>query len=123
LDKSFILGLFLFFIILDYHFIVMSPLCMGSLLDFGWLFTSVFLLWVVSSYVLICLVLLMDGFPSLIVCFTEFFFFGPLFWECSLGLCPRHNKHINQHLYKQPHLYISLQTADRSGFFFFNFLM
>jgi hypothetical protein len=63
----------------------------------------------------------MDGFPSLILFFTEFFFFGPLFWEWTLGLCPRHNKHIDQHVYKQPHLYISLQTADRSGFSFFQF--
>jgi len=58
-----------FFVIIDCHFIVMSTLCIGSLLDFGWLFAFVFFLWVVS---LICLVLLMDGFPSLIFVYRVF---------------------------------------------------
>jgi hypothetical protein len=60
-----------FFVIVDYHFVAIGPLCIGSLLDFCWLFTFV-LLWVVSMGVLICLVLLMDGFPSLIFIYMVF---------------------------------------------------
>jgi len=49
----------------------MNPLCIGSLPDFGRLF-AFFFLWVVSTCVLICLVLLMDVFPSLIFIYTIF---------------------------------------------------
>ncbi len=52
-----------FFVIVDCHFVTMSPLYIGSLPDFCWLFAFVFL-WVVSTCVLICHVLLLDGFPS-----------------------------------------------------------
>jgi hypothetical protein len=43
----------------------MSPLCIGSLPDFFVDCLLLFYLWVMSTCVLICLVLLMDGFPSL----------------------------------------------------------
>ncbi len=42
-----------------------------------------FFLWVVSTCVLICLVLLMDGFPSLIFIYRIFLFF--LLPPCHLG--------------------------------------
>jgi len=35
-----------------------------------------FFLWVVSTYVLICLVLLLHGFPSLVFIYRVFFFFS-----------------------------------------------
>jgi hypothetical protein len=49
----------------DYYIVAMSPLCIGSLLDF------LVFLWVVSS-VLIWLVVLMDAFPFLIFIFRVF---------------------------------------------------
>jgi hypothetical protein len=51
----------------------MNPLCIESYLIFVNCLL-LFFLWVVFTCVLICLVLLIDGFPSLILC-TEFFFF------------------------------------------------
>jgi hypothetical protein len=52
-----------FFVIVDCHFVVMSPFCIGLYLIFVDCLL-LFFLWVVSTCVLICLVLLMDGFPS-----------------------------------------------------------
>jgi hypothetical protein len=47
----------------EHHFVAMSPLCIGSLLDFCLL---LFFLWVVSTSILIWLILLMGTIPSLI---------------------------------------------------------
>jgi len=56
--------------------------CIGSLLDFvDCLFLFLFFFWVVFTCVLICLVLLMNGLPSLIFV-SGFFFSQPGLMEC-----------------------------------------
>jgi len=56
-------------------FSAMSPLCIESLPDFFFVDCCfLFFLWVVSTCVLICLVLLMDGFLSLIFIYRVFHF-------------------------------------------------
>jgi hypothetical protein len=58
-----------FFVIVDYHFIAMNLLCIGFLVNFCYCLL-LFFLWVVSTCVLICLILLMDGLPSLIFIYS-----------------------------------------------------
>ncbi len=60
----------------------MNPLCIGSLPDFYWLFFLFFFLWVVFTCVLICLVLLIDGFSSLIFIY-KVFLLNSLTWQWS----------------------------------------
>jgi hypothetical protein len=74
-----------FIITLHCHFITMNPLCIRSLREFCYLFVFIFL-WVVSTCVLICLVLLMDGFPSSIFTYRVF-----LFFICKLMMKPSQN--------------------------------
>jgi hypothetical protein len=57
----------------DSHLVVMSPFCIGSLLDLYSDCLLLFYLCVVSTCVLICFVFLMDGFPSLIFYLQGFF--------------------------------------------------
>jgi hypothetical protein len=57
----------------DCHFVARSTLYIGSLLFFSKKsFAFVFFLWVVSTCVLICLMLLMDEFSSLIFIYRVF---------------------------------------------------
>ncbi len=65
-----------FFVIVDCHFVAMSPLCIWFLPDFVDCLL-LFFLWIVSTCVFICLVLLMDGFPSLIFIHGVFFKLDP----------------------------------------------
>jgi len=71
---------FSFFFIIDYHFVAMSSLCIRSLFDFfTWCFVDcllLFFLWLVSTCVLKCLLLLMDGFPSFDFYLQHFFLLG-----------------------------------------------
>jgi hypothetical protein len=59
------------FFIINCHFVAMSPFCIGLYLIFvDCLF--LFFLWVMYICVFICVVLLMDGFPSLIFIYMVF---------------------------------------------------
>jgi hypothetical protein len=70
----------------DYHFVAMSPLCIGSLLDFCRLFAFVFSLGCVYFYS--HLAHTFDGNrPILDFLFTWFFFFFQRYKECGMK-CP-----------------------------------
>ncbi len=73
--RSFVLGLLLCHCLIDWHFVAMSPLCIRSSLDFLVDNLLLFFLWVVSTCVLVCLALLLDGFPVL----NLFNFFNKVF--------------------------------------------
>jgi hypothetical protein len=66
---------FVFFVIIDHHFVASGHICIGlGFFFFRWLLAFFYFLWVVSTRALICLVLLLDGFSSLI--FLHFFLFS-----------------------------------------------
>jgi len=64
-----------FFVIVDFHFVAMSILCIRFSPDFVDCLL-LFFLWVVCTCDFICLVFLMDGFPSLIFIDRAFLFFS-----------------------------------------------
>ncbi len=72
---------------LDHHFMAMGPICIQFLPFFFVDCFLLFLLWVVSTCAFICLVLLMDGFRSLILKINKFIhdFFSSLFFLAHLS--------------------------------------
>jgi hypothetical protein len=68
------LSLSVFFGVVDCHFVAMDPLCIGFLHVVFVDCLLLFFRWVVFTCVLICLVLSLDGFPSLIFIYNVFLF-------------------------------------------------
>jgi hypothetical protein len=62
--------------LVDCHFVAMGPICMGfSPFYFLFIVCFCFFLWLVCIRAFICLILLMDGFLSLIFLYTVFLLF------------------------------------------------
>jgi hypothetical protein len=59
-------------VIVDRHLVIMGVICIGLIFYFMLIVCFQFFLWVVSTHALICLVLSMDGFSSLIFIYRNF---------------------------------------------------